>query len=786
MFRNYFKIALRNLTRNKGFSLTNLLGLTIGMTCTMLILLWVQDELSYDRFQANYDNVSQVMAHRNFDGKIFTDDAIIFPLAKEVERNFPQVKNAVVTSYSESHILDLGANRVKKNGNTVSEHYFNVFPWKFLKGNAATALADPGNIILTNSTAKVFFGNDDPIGKVLRMDNDHDVKVSAVIEDVPANSTLQFDFIQPYNYNDEDVKQAMNEWQNSFSNVFVQTAPGTNEKALVKGINDLIKQHSKDHVSTYFFHPMSKWRLYSDFREGINTGGMIEYVRLFSIIACIILLIACVNFMNLSTARSEKRAKEVGIRKTLGSGKRELVFQFFFESILLALVSFAFSVILVFLLLPSFNLLVNKQLVIPFGQASFWVMALLIMLFTGLVAGSYPALYLSSFNPVKVLKGTFLAGKKAMMPRRVLVVAQFMISILLISATVIVYQQIQHVKNRDIGYKPDNLIMLPSSTPSLDNGFAVVKNEILKTGLFSAVTRTSSPITEIWNYSPAPDWEGKDPNSKLLVAAMRTDLDFTRTMGIKIKAGRDFSAGSVADSSAMLINEAAVKAMNLKNPVGSILTYGGKKYTLVGITDNVVMSSPYKPVDPMIVMFRPYHANYISVRLAANVKPQQALKALEPIFRQHNPGFPFEYQFADQEFGKKFAAEELIGKLTNLFAGLAIFICCLGLAGLASFTIEKRVREIGVRKVLGASVQQLLMLISKEFMKLVLVAFVMAVPVTWWLMNNWLEKYEYRIELNIWLFAIVGLLVMLLTMIIVSANTIRAAIANPVKSLRTE
>lgn len=786
MFRNYFKIALRNLTRNKGFSLTNLLGLTIGMTCTMLILLWVQDELSYDRFQANYDNVSQVMAHRNFDGKIFTDDAIIFPLAKEVERNFPQVKNAVVTSYSESHILDLGANRVKKNGNTVSEHYFNVFPWKFLKGNAATALADPGNIILTNSTAKVFFGNDDPIGKVLRMDNDHDVKVSAVIEDVPANSTLQFDFIQPYNYNDEDVKQAMNEWQNSFSNVFVQTAPGTNEKALVKGINDLIKQHSKDHVSTYFFHPMSKWRLYSDFREGINTGGMIEYVRLFSIIACIILLIACVNFMNLSTARSEKRAKEVGIRKTLGSGKRELIFQFFFESILLALVSFAFSVILVFLLLPSFNLLVNKQLVIPFGQASFWVMALLIMLFTGLVAGSYPALYLSSFNPVKVLKGTFLAGKKAMMPRRVLVVAQFMISILLISATVIVYQQIQHVKNRDIGYKPDNLIMLPSSTPSLDNGFAVVKNEILKTGLFSAVTRTSSPITEIWNYSPAPDWEGKDPNSKLLVAAMRTDLDFTRTMGIKIKAGRDFSAGSVADSSAMLINEAAVKAMNLKNPVGSILTYGGKKYTLVGITDNVVMSSPYKPVDPMIVMFRPYHANYISVRLAANVKPQQALKALEPIFRQHNPGFPFEYQFADQEFGKKFAAEELIGKLTNLFAGLAIFICCLGLAGLASFTIEKRVREIGVRKVLGASVQQLLMLISKEFMKLVLVAFVMAVPVTWWLMNNWLEKYEYRIELNIWLFAIVGLLVMLLTMIIVSANTIRAAIANPVKSLRTE
>jgi len=555
---------------------------------------------------------------------------------------------------------------------------------------------------------------------------------------------------------------------------------------LQENINDLVKTNNpNDKVSTYFLHPMNKWRLYSDFKEGVNTGGMIEYVRLFSIIAFIILLIACVNFMNLSTARSEKRAKEVGIRKTLGSGKKQLILQFFFESVILALLAFVFSLLIVLLLLPSFNLLVSKQLVLPFGQSMFWVWVSGIVLFTGLVAGSYPALYLSSFNPIKVLKGTFLAGKKAMMPRRVLVVAQFVISILLISATIIVYQQIQHVKKRDVGYNPNNLIMIPSSTPDLDNNFSVVKNEILKTGLFQSATRTSAPITDIWNYSPAPDWAGKPAGMNLLVSALRTDADFTKTMGIKMIAGKDFS-GAPADSANMMMNASAVKAMGLKDPVGMALTYNKRKYTLTGITSDVVMSSPYKPVDPMIIFYRPHHSNYISVRLNKDVRPQQALSSLEVIFKKLNPAFPFEYQFADQEFGKKFAAEELISKLTNIFAGLAIFICCLGLAGLASFTIEKRIREIGVRKVLGASVQQLLMLISKEFLKLVLAAFIIAVPLTWWLMSNWLDKYEYRIHISVWLFAVVGGLILLLTLLVVSANTIRAAVKNPVKSLRTE
>lgn len=786
MIKNYLKIAWRNLFRNKGFSLTNLLGLTIGITSAILILLWVQDELSYNKFQVNYKHIHQVMATRNFDGKIFTDDAIVFPLAKETETNFPQVKYAAVTSYSESHILTVGESKLKKDGYTVSDHYFNIFSWKFIKGNAATAIINPNSIVLTASAAKSLFGDGDPMGKTLRMDNSRDVKVSAVLADLPSNSTFQFDFIQPYNYNDENIKQAMTEWKNSFSNVFVQTVPGADLGTLVKKINALVSQHDDSNKSsTYFFQPMAKWRLYSDFKEGVNTGGMIEYVQLFSIIAFIILLVACVNFMNLSTARSEKRSKEVGIRKTLGSGKKQLVIQFYLESVILALFAFVFSIGLVFLLLPYFNLMVSKELVLPVGKPMFWLWAAGIILFTGLVAGSYPALYLSSFNPVKVLKGTFLAGKKAMMPRRVLVVGQFVISILLISATVIVYQQIQHIKNRDIGYNPNNLITLPSNS-DLNKNFAAVKNEILKTGLFESVTRTSAPMTEIWNYSPAPDWDGKPAGTNLLVAALGTDADFARTMGIKMIAGRDFSSASVGDSAGMLVNAAAAKAMGLKEPVGSQLVYANKKYTLLGVTSDMVMSSPYQPVDPMIIFFRPDRANFISVRLNNNVQPQVALKTMESIFKQFNPAYPFEYQFADMEFGKKFAAEELIGKLTNIFAGLAIFICCLGLAGLASFTIEKRIREIGVRKVLGASVQQLLMLISKEFLKLVLIAFIVAVPISWWLMNNWLERYEYRINVSVGMFAIVGCVIMLLTLIVVSANTIKAAMGNPVKSLRTE
>jgi ABC-type antimicrobial peptide transport system permease subunit len=560
--------------------------------------------------------------------------------------------------------------------------------------------------------------------------------------------------------------------------------PGAKVDLLNKHINNVEKQHNpEDNVSTYFTFPMSKWRLYSEFKDGKNIGGMIEYVRLFTVIALIILLIACVNFMNLSTARSEKRAKEVGIRKTLGSDKKQLVIQFFFESIILALIALLFSIAAVYLLLPSFNLLLDKHLSLNIARPLFWLGALCIVLFTGVVAGSYPALYLSSFNPIQVLKGTVLTGRKAVLPRRILVVTQFVISILLISATIIVYQQIQHVKNRDIGYKPANLIMVPS-TADIDKNYAVIKQELLKSGIVAAVTRTSSPITDVWWKSPSPDYEGKHADVNIIFSGLVTDVDFTKTMGIKVLQGKDF-AGTPSDSASMLLNKAAVEAMGVKNPIGMQMRYG-KNFTVIGVTDNVVMESPFKPVDPMMVLHSNDNSSVVTLRLKDGILPQKGLQTIEGVFKKFNPAFPFEYKFADAEFGKKFITEVLISRLTNIFAGLAIFICCIGLAGLASFTIEKRIREIGIRKVLGATVQQLLMLISKEFFKLVIIAFVIAVPVTWMLMNNWLQKYDYRVTISIWMFGIVGLVILLLTLAVVGLNTARAAVRNPVKSLRSE
>ena len=785
MIRNYLKIAWRNLSRNKGFSITNLLGLAIGMTCTMIIFLWVRDELNFDRFHRNYDNIHQVIAHRDFKNQVFTDRNMVLPLASAVVQQFPEVEHATVTTYRQPAIIEVGDKKLKKWGYTVNEQFFNVFTWNFIHGNAATAISDPSAIVLSASAAQSLFGNENPVGKTVRLNNDRNAKVSAVVEDAPKNSTFIFDFIQPFNYSEEWVKQAMNDWQNSSWNVFLVVKPGTDLKKLEQGINKLKKERDRDdELSTYFTFPMAKWRLYSDFKDGKNVGGMIEYVRLFIIIALGILLIACVNFMNLSTARSEKRSKEVGIRKTLGSDRKQLILQFFFESLILATLAFAIAITAVYLLLPSFNRMVDKQLTIFIPSPGFWLAALATVLFTGFIAGSYPALYLSSFNPIKVLKGTFIAGKEAVLPRRILVVSQFVISILLISGTIIIYQQITHIKNRETGYDPDNLIMIPS-TGDVNKNFAAIKQELLNSGSVEAVTRASAPITEIWWKTGSPDYEGKPENTSIIFCGIAVDKDFTKTAGVKMLAGRFFE-GVPADSSHMIINKAAVEATNIKNPVGIKMRYAGRDYTVIGVIDNIIQESPFRPVDPLLMVFNGDFGSYTFVRLKNGANPRTALSSLEATLTKHNPAFPFEYQFADEEFGKKFITEELINKITNIFAALAIFICCIGLAGLASFTIEKRTRELGIRKVLGASMSQLLVLISREFLNLVVIAFIIAVPLTWWLMTEWLGNYVYQVNISIWLFAAVGGMVLLLTLAIVGANTINAARNNPVKSLRTE
>ncbi|MDM8176393.1 ABC transporter permease [Olivibacter sp. 47] len=499
MIKNYIKTAWRNLLRSKGFAFTNMLGLTIGITCTIFILLWVRDELNYDKFQVNYDNTYVVIANRDFNNRIFTDYNMVLPLASALEKTSPQIKHAVVTTQGYDLTMRHGDRILQKNGMTVSEHFFDMFSWRFLQGSAVTAIQDPSAIVLTQSAATAIFGKQNPINQSLRIvEENRDLKVTAVVADPPGNSSFQFDFIRPFNYNDEYTKRMMNNWSGSSWRVYVQTVVGADIKQVDKTINTLKKTHDPgDQISTYFSFPMSKWRLYSEFKDGKNVGGMIEYVKLFSIIAVIILLIACVNFMNLSTARSEKRSKELGIRKTLGSGKMQLVLQFFSESTILVLLAFLLSIGFVFLLLPAFNTLVAKELSLEMNQPYFWLGSLVIILFTGLLAGSYPALYLSAFNPIKVLKGVFLPGKAAALPRHILVVGQFVISILLISATIIVYQQIQYVKNRNMGYKANNLLMV-TGTEDTEKNFRVIKDELLASRLVESVTRSSSPITQVW------------------------------------------------------------------------------------------------------------------------------------------------------------------------------------------------------------------------------------------------------------------------------------------------
>lgn len=786
MFKNYFKTAWRNLLRNRGFSITNIFGLTIGIASAVFILLWVYDELTYDRFQNNYDTIYQVIANRNFKNQVFTDRNMVLPLAGELENSSPQIKHAVVITEQQQSLLAYNNNKIKKNGYVVSDHFFNIFSWQFVRGNAATALKDPNSIVLSENAAIAFFGKEDPVHKVLTFDNDRTVKVSAVVKNPPGNSTFQFDWIMPFNYDDPGTRASMNEWINSSWAVFIQTTPKADTALLNKHITKIKRAHSNDDISSYFVFPMDHWRLYSDFKNGKNTGGLIEQVRLFSVIAIIILLIACINFMNLSTARSEKRAKEVGIRKTLGSGRKQLIAQFFCESLILTFIAFALAIVTVVLLLPAFNIMVDKQLSLHILQPVFWIMAIGIILFTASVAGSYPALYLSSFNPVKVLKGTVISGKQTVLPRHVLVTLQFVISILLISATIIVYQQIQHVKHRDIGYDPNNLVMV-SSSPDTDKNFAAIKNDLLASGMITGVTRTSSPITEIWWNTGAPDYEGKPANAQIIMGGLAADVGFANVMGVKMLEGHDFT-GTPADSASMILNKAAVDAMKLKAPLGMQMRYGrrGKIFTVIGITDNVIMTSPYEPPYPMLMIFNGNNSGMNTMRIKSGIPVQKAISLLETVFKKFNPSEPFEYKFVDQEFQKKFVTEELVDKLARIFSVLAIFICCLGLAGLASFTIEKRFREIGVRKVLGATVQQLLMLISKEFLKLVIIAFMIAVPLTYWLMSRWLSKYDYHIHINVWVFVVVGISMFLLALAIVSVNTIRAAMANPVKSLRTE
>jgi putative ABC transport system permease protein len=788
MFRNYFIITLRNLFKNSVYSFINIAGLSIGITCSLMILLWVHDELSFDKFQPKNDRLYQVWVNAHFDGRINSWTSVPMPTYEAMKPAHSKIQNSLLLDWGGDHLLTVGEKRIYKRGHYASEEFLEMFQYPLVAGNASQVLDDATSIVLSESTAKALFGSEDPINKTILVDNRSELKVTGVIKDVPKNSSFQFDILLTWKLNEQLnqwVQNSRDNWGNYSFQVFLELEDKSDEQEVEAAIKDMLTKNGQDDLKREFFlHPLERWRLYSSFKEGKEDGGMIDYVQMFTVIAVFILVIACINFMNLATARSERRAREVGIRKSVGSRRGELVLQFMGESLFIAFVAFSIAILFSELLLPFYNDLVQKSLFIDYTSPTFWMFAGGLILVTGVVSGSYPALYLSSFQPVKVLKGKIQVGKSASTPRKILVTLQFGFSILLIIGMIVIYQQIKHVQSRDLGYSQENLIGI-DYTREIAQNYKVIKQELLQSGAVSSVTKSNSPITSIYSNNFV-GWPGKPEELRVLFSTIGTEYDYTKTMGIKILQGRDFSEDFKSDTLAVLVNQAAVDVMGLKDPIGTRLDFWDSKREIIGVVDNVLMGNVYQPIAPMILVFNPEWASIVSVRLEKTSDLQAAIKKVEAVFKKYNEAYPFEYAFADVEFAKKFGTINMISQLASLFAGLAILITGLGLFGLAAFTAEQRTKEIGIRKVMGASVGSLVALMNKDFSRLVVISFIVSAPLSWWFLNNFLQRYQYRISIEWWIFPLTGLVALFFAMIIVSTQALRAARANPVNSLRNE
>ena len=795
MFKNYLKIAWRNLIKSKFYSIINILGLAAGMAVAMLIAFWIWDEVTYDKYHTNHERLAQVMTtFIDNDGKMGTGQAVCMPIGNELSTKFgSDFKNISMASWNFGHVLVVGEKKITASGMWVESNFPSMFTVRMLKGNI-NALSDPSTILINASLAKTLFGDADPINKMIRLDNKDNYKVAGVFEDLPHNTTLYdaklFLPWKKYITTEQWLKDAATQWNNHSWQAFVQVADNIDMDKETEKIKDVVMVHKNaktDGREQAVLFPMDKWRLYSDFKDGKAAGGRIQFIWLFSIIGVFVLMLACINFMNLSTARSEKRAKEVGIRKTVGSVRSQLINQFLSESVLVAFISFVFSIIFVVLLMPMFNRLADKNIQLPWSNVYFWIIALTFTFITGLISGSYPALYLSRFEPIKVLKGTFRVGRFASLPRKILVVIQFTFSIALIIGTIIVFKQIQFAKNRPVNYRNEGLITVMMSTPDLYGHYDAIRSDLLATGVVDNMAESSSPTTSVWSNEIGFKWQGMDPNSLPSFGTISVSDDFGKTIGWHIKEGRDFSKEFATDSSSMILNESAVKLVGMKKDiVGQTIQWDGKNFTVIGVIKDMIMESPYKPVTPTIFVYDPNWANVITIAIKQGAPVKTALSKIEVVFKKYNPGAPFDYTFNDEDYSKKFADEERIGNLATFFTILAIFISCLGLFGLASFVAEQRKKEIGVRKVLGASTYNLWRMLSKEFALLVFISCFIAIPLAWYYLNGWLKQYDYRTTISFWVFIASGVGALAITLITVSFQAIKAALANPVKSLRTE
>jgi len=787
MFRLNLKIALRNLWKNKGYTLINVGGLAIGLASCMVLLLYVAYEWSYDKQFKNYDKTYVVYLNSVSSTDIVSYGVTPAPMAKEISEKIQGVAYASHSSTPTNELLSYKQNNFKKAAIFADPSFLKILDYKFIKGNPMKVLQETNSVILTQTMARNLFGDEDPINKTVKFQNSEPLKVEAVIEDVPKNSTIQFDYLMPWSLNEK-----LNIWVKNAtwgSNAFLTLMQLKDNKYLdnVSGqIKGIYKRNWKNSENEGLMHPLSKWHLYDKFENGKSTGGKIDQIRIFIVLAFCILLIACVNFMNLSTARSEKRSREVGVRKAIGSSRKSLIGQFLMESMVLSLIGMLVAFTLIEISLPYFNNLLNIQLVINYQDWKFWSTLLGLTIITGFIAGSYPAFYLSSFEPVKVLKGFAAIGGSSLSVRRVLVVFQFVFAACLIVCTGVIYQQLNFIKNKPIGYDRNGLIEIPvqgnlKGKEKLD----LVKDQLLKSGAATSVTYFSHSLNQFGDATFDFSWPGKNPKELILFNYRGTGYDFTETTGAKIIAGREFSSRFV-DTVNVLVNETAVKIMGLKQPVGTIIKWDDTPVTIVGVMKDFVMESPYQKVNPLVMYNRTSNYNYIIARLNPDQNLSSSVSTIDNIIKKFNPDFPVDHRFVNDDFESKLQNEKLLGTLSNWFGGFAVFISCLGLLGLALFMAEQRKKEISIRKVLGASTANILTLLNKDFIKLVAIANLIAFPLAYIIISHWLSAYSFRVAISVLPFAIAVGLSFLIAILTVSIQSVKVAKSNPVDALKYE
>jgi putative ABC transport system permease protein len=796
MLINFFKTALRNFWRNKTYSFLNIFGLSVGIACAALIFLWVENELSFDNFNKKKDRLYFVRENQKYDTYTATFGSTPGLMGPAMQAEIPGIANTCRTSDgNDQYLFAIGDKSMYSYGLFAEPSLFTMFTLPFVQGNASTAFNQLYSIVITEKAARKFFGDEKNIlGRTVRVNNKQDYVVSGVLKDIPENSSIQFEWVAPFEIYFKQSKWLQN-WGNNSLSTYVELKPGVSAASVDKILYNFIQKRLAKSNSRPFLFPMNDWRLRDKFDNGVQTGGgRIEYVRLFSVIAGIILLIACINFMNLSTARSEKRAKEVGIRKVLGSRNKDLVFQFLGEALVMAFLAGLIALLIITLTLPAFNLLVQKNLHLNIGRSTHILALLAIILTCGLLSGSYPSFYLSFFNPIFVLKGIKRkAGSGAELIRKGLVVLQFSTSIILIISTIIIFQQIQHVKSRNLGFDKNNLLQT-DVVGSVAKNYTAIKQDLLNTGMIENIGLTDHVTIYGGNNTSGLSWEGKPASSEVLISQRYISPGFFQTSGINILEGRDVTetdSALVNKTINVVITQSFEKLMGKGSALGKRLRYMGDNSgitaVVVGVVNDYVYDNMYGQSDPVVFFCtEPKNTTQMYVRFKPQADIEKALAKVEAVLKQYNPAYPFSYQFVDDQFNNMFISEELISKLSRTFAILAIFISCLGLFALASYATERRTKEIGVRKVLGASISSITTLLSKDFLKLVVVSCLVAFPLAWWVMHTWLQDYQYRITISWWIFPIAGIVAVLIAILTISFQSIKAAIANPVKSLRTE